>query len=82
MTKDEELYYETYFDLFLTQGWKQFILEIQDSIESYRIEDIKDESNLKIIQGNLQTLNRIVNFENAMRNAYDENVEADRAETF
>lgn len=82
MTKDEELYYETYFDLFLTQGWKQFILEIQDSVESYRIEDIKDESHLKIIQGNLQTLNRIVNFENAMRNAYDENVEAARAETF
>lgn len=75
MTREEEDYFETYFDLFSHNGWKQFISEIQDSIEVYRIEDIKDDSHLKTIQGNLQTLSRIVHFENAMRNAYDQAAE-------
>lgn len=81
MTKEEELYYESYFDLFIHPGWKQFISDIQDSISIYRIEDIKDEPHLKTVQGNLQTLQRIAAFEDSIRNAYDQNVEADNAET-
>jgi hypothetical protein len=80
LTKEEELYYESYFDLFIHPGWKQFISDIQDSISIYRIEDIKDESHLKTVQGNLQTLQRIAAFEDSIRNAYDQNVEADNAE--
>jgi hypothetical protein len=76
LTKEEEQYYELYFDLFSHDGWKQFITEIQDSMDVYRIEDIKSESDLKTVQGNLQILQRIVSFEDAMRNAYDSNVEA------
>lgn len=81
LTTEEELYYDNYFELFMTDGWKQFIEEIEDSLDDYHIEHIKDEAHLKTVQGQLQMLNRFANFENAIRNAYDQNKEAENAET-
>lgn len=80
MTKEEEDYFDNYFDLFLTTGWKQFISEIQDSIDGYRILDIKDDKHLYSIQGELQMLTRMATFELAIRNAYDHTQEAENAE--
>ena len=37
LTKDEELYYENYFDLFNSNGWKQFIDE-----QKYALEELKN----------------------------------------
>ena len=71
LTPEEEKYYETYFDLFLTEGWKQFIEEIEDIIDGYRIEDIKDEKHLNSVKGQLQMLQRVAKFERSIRNAYD-----------
>lgn len=71
MTPEEEKYYETYFDLFLSQGWKQFVQEIEDIIDGYRIEDIKDEKHLNSVKGQLQMLQRVAKFERSIRNAYD-----------
>ena len=79
MTKEEEDYFETYFDLFSTQGWKQFISEIEDSIDTYTIEDIKDDKHLYSVQGQLQILKRFAWFETGIRNAYDQILEADDA---
>ena len=80
MTKEEEDYFDNYFDLFLTTGWKQFISEIQDSIDGYRILDIKDDKHLYSVQGELQMLTRMANFELAIRNAYDHTQEVENAE--
>lgn len=80
MTREEEDYFETYFDLFSTQGWKQFLSEIEDSVDSYAIDDIKDEKHLYTVQGQLQILKRFAWFETGIRNAYDEILEAERAE--
>lgn len=80
MTKEEEDYFDNYFDLFLTTGWKQFISEIQDSIDGYRILDIKDDKHLYSVQGELQMLTRMATFELAIRNAYDHTQEAENAE--
>lgn len=71
MTPEEEKYYETYFDLFMSEGWKQFIQEIEDIIDGYRIEDIKDEKHLNSVKGQLQMLQRVAKFERSIRNAYD-----------
>lgn len=71
LTPEEEKYYETYFDLFLSQGWKQFVQEIEDIIDGYRIEDIKDEKHLNSVKGQLQMLQRVAKFERSIRNAYD-----------
>ena len=71
MTPEEEKYYETYFDLFLREGWKQFVQEIEDIIDGYRIEDNKDEKHLNSVKGQLQMLQRVAKFERSIRNAYD-----------
>ena len=79
MTSEEEKYYECYFDLFLTSGWKQLITEIEDSLNDYSIEDIKDEKHLAFVQGERAALKRLANFEAGIRNSYDYNLEADDA---
>lgn len=71
MTKDEEKYYETYFDLFLHPGWKQFIEEISDILDSHRIEDIRDEQNLAYVKGERHALHRVSRFAGGIKNAYD-----------
>jgi|TARA_R110000764_G_scaffold81278_1_gene161008 hypothetical protein len=72
LTKEEEEYYDAYFDMFHTTGWKQFIDEINDIINGFRIEDIKDEKHLSLVQGQLQMLTRTANFEDGLRNTYDD----------
>ena len=72
MDKETQEYFEDYFELFSTEGWKQFIEEIEDIIDTFSIENIKNQDDLKTTQGQLQILNRIANFEESIRNAYDQ----------
>ena len=51
MSPEENKYYDNYFDLFATDGWKQFIEEINDILDKHRIEDIKNEQHLAFIKG-------------------------------
>lgn len=71
MSPEDEKYYENYLDLFLTAGWKQFVKEAQDLIDSYRIEEIKNEQDLFFVQGQINTLTNVINFETGIRNAMD-----------
>ena len=71
MSPDEQKYYETYFDLFLTDGWKEFISEIQEIIDNQRIEDIRDEAQLNYTKGERSALKRITQFEGGVRLSYD-----------
>ena len=80
MSPEDEKYYENYFDLFLTNGWKQFIEETKEALDLDRIEDIKDEKHLYTLQGERASLNRIANFESSIRLAYDSILEANSAE--
>ena len=71
MSPEDEKYYEAYFDIFVQQGWKQFITELQEIFDSYRIEDINDSDQLHLIKGERQVLQRILNFENGIRMHYE-----------
>ena len=71
MTREEEQYYEQYFDLFLTTGWKQFVGEIKDILDSHRIEDIRDDSQLAYIKGERRALHRVAHFEAGIKNSYN-----------
>jgi len=71
LSPEDEKYYENYLDLFLTAGWKQFVKEAQDLIDSYRIEEIKNEQDLFFVQGQINTLTNVINFETGIRNAMD-----------
>ena len=71
MTLEEEKYYEQYFSLFASEGWKQFVSEIKEILDSHRIEDIKDEENLHSIKGERNAFHRVVWFEESIKTAYD-----------
>ena len=71
MSPDEEKYYDNYFELFMTSGWKQFVDEAQQLVDSYIIENIKDELDLSFVKGQRSSLLNIVRFETAIRNAYE-----------
>lgn len=70
---DQELLnqYENYFQMFRTEGWKQFVEDMQAIYDSYRIEDIKDEKNLAYIKGERRILNQVLQFEPAIKRNYD-----------
>ena len=81
MTKEDEKYYEVYFDLFLQPGWKQLVQELKDILETYRIEDIENENILARVKGERSMLFRLTNFETALKETYESILEAERAET-
>ena len=71
MDQETQKYYDNYFDLFATEGWKEFITEMREVHENYRIEQIKDETELNRVKGERATLFRVLRFEDAIRRHYD-----------
>ena len=71
MSPEDEKYYEQYLSMFLHPGWKQFVEEAEDLLDSHDIDDIKDEKELHLLQGQRKTLLSIVNFELGIKNAFD-----------
>tara|TARA_R110000851_G_scaffold93230_1_gene203140 strand:- start:2095 stop:2337 length:243 start_codon:yes stop_codon:yes gene_type:complete len=68
---ETQKYYEDYFNMFSTSGWKSFIEEIQTSFDAFRIEDIKDSTQLHKVQGEREQLFRILRFEWGIKSNYD-----------
>ena len=77
MSPENEKYYENYLDLFLHEGWKQFVEEAQDFLDAFEIEDIKDEIDLAFVKGQRNSLLNITRFETGIRNAIDMESEDD-----
>jgi len=71
LTQEEEQYYETYFDLFASAGWKQFINEITEIHDGYKIEHIKDDKDLSRIKGERAILFRMMRFDTSIKSTYD-----------
>lgn len=71
---DQELQrqYDNYFEMFATEGWKQFVEDLEDISDNFRIEDIKDGVDLATIQGQLKVLKQILYFEDSIRRTHDE----------
>ena len=73
MDKDTQDYFDNYFDLFASQGWKQFIEDMEDNRTLMSdLLTIKDANDLYYRKGQLELLHRIVNFQLAIENAYKE----------
>ena len=71
MSPEETKYFEHYLELFLHPGWKQFVEEAQETLNTFTIEDIKSEQELFHIQGKRTSLLNIVRFETGIKNAFD-----------
>lgn len=81
MTPEVQNYYETYFDLFASKGWKQFVEDITASKENLNIETVDTLESLYHAKGQLYVINNALNFETMIRNAYDDVVESEKADT-
>ena len=77
MDSDLEKQYENFFSMFITDGWKQFIEDMEEIYDTYRIEDITDEQQLNRIKGERSILWRIINMEQSIHHAYDSMKEDD-----
>jgi len=71
LSPEEEVYYENYLTLFLQPGWKQFVTEAEELLNSYQIEDIKNNEDLFFVKGQRNSLLNIVRFETGIKNAFD-----------
>ena len=73
MEKETEIYYNKYFDLFQTDGWKQLIEELeQNALVINSVEATKDANDLYMRKGQINVLAYILNLESTTNNNYDE----------
>lgn len=73
LDKETEEYYNKYFDLFRTEGWKQLIEELkQNALMINSVENTKDSEDLFIRKGQLKVLAYLLNFENNMEASFSE----------
>ena len=73
MEKETEQYYNTYFDLFPTDGWKQLIEELrQNAFAINSVEATKDKNDLYFRKGQLNVLAHLLNLEATMNNNFEE----------
>ena len=73
MTSELEAYYNSYFDLFRTDGWKQLIEDLkQNAIAINSVEATKDVNDLYLRKGQLNVLAHIINLESVIENAFEE----------
>lgn len=77
MKKDIQEYYENYFDLFNHPGWKQLVEQFSVSkAQAENIRTVKDPRDLDFRQGQLDVIDILLSYPQAVRQTYDA-IEAD-----
>lgn len=66
---DQQKYFEDARDMFLTDGWKNFMAEIEAAIVGARIENLKDEKEFWVTKGELAALHKIFGYESMLKEA-------------
>ena len=81
MNKDLEVYFDNYFEMFRSEGWKQLLKDFQQNITNINsVEQTTDSDNLHFRKGQLAILATIVNLENQMDNAHKNAMEEEEEE--
>ena len=76
MTREEELYYNNYFDLFGSEGWKQVVEELQAKASTYDVSYLKDEKDLYRVQGELSVIRLLIGLEEFINQGYSNTTES------
>ena len=70
---ETQQYYDNYFNLFQTDGWKQLTEELQqNALVINSVESTKDANDLYMRKGQINILAYILNLESTTNNNYDE----------
>jgi hypothetical protein len=73
MDKALQEYYEARFDMMSTQGWKDFIEDVEKIVEAYdKVLDIRDAEELWKRKGQLDILNWVLNLKRESETAWEE----------
>jgi len=73
MDRETQEYYDKYFSLFLTDGWKQLISEFgKNAIQINSVEATKDADDMHFRKGQLNVLAHLVNLEAIINTTYEE----------
>ena len=71
--KEVEEYYNKFFDLFMTDGWKQLMEELkQNALAINSVEATKDSNDLYIRKGQLMVLAHMLNLESTIGTNFEE----------
>ena len=71
--KEVEEYYNMFFDLFMTDGWKQLMEELkQNALAINSVEATKDSNDLYIRKGQLMVLAHMLNLESTTGTTFEE----------
>jgi hypothetical protein len=78
LTKEEEEYYNNYFDMFNSKGWKQLVEEFKVNLVNVNsVQSTKDVDDMYFRKGQLNVLNSIVNLDDSIDAAYKDATEND-----
>lgn len=78
LNREEELYYNNYFDLFRSNGWQQLIAELTTNAVSVNsLETVKDEADMHFRKGQLNIIGSILNLETMINNSFEEQTQND-----
>lgn len=72
MNQELQTYYNNFFDLFNTEGWKQLVEEFNSEYDSMTVESIDDQRDLDFVKGKLDVINRVVNFQFIIEKLYEQ----------
>jgi hypothetical protein len=71
--QETQVYYDNYFSLFMTDGWKQLTSEFTNNANNINsIESTKDANDMYFRKGQLNVLAHLLNMENIVSTNYDE----------
>jgi hypothetical protein len=80
MDREIQNYYEDLLELFASAGWKHFIEDIESNKEILEdINTISDEKQFWFRRGQLEAVQRILGYQEAIVNSYEDFVEASDA---
>jgi len=71
--QETQTYYDNYFNLFLTDGWKQLMHEFNaNAIQINSVEAVKDANDMYFRKGQLNVLAHLLNMETIVKTNYEE----------
>jgi hypothetical protein len=76
--QETQQYYDAYFSLFITDGWKQLVEEFtSNAIQINSVEATKDVDDMNFRKGQLNILAHLLNLETIVNTNYEEASEQD-----
>jgi len=73
MDQETQQYYDNYFNLFLTDGWKQLVQDFNNNVlQINSIEATKDVNDMFFRKGQLNVLAHLINMETIVTTNYEE----------